>query len=86
MNCSVCGNPLFPGRVVFRCYCGLYAHAYCWEKHVLESHKPPFDVGTITMDDEFRPNKIEAEEVSEPAEEGSEPTEEKLIGGEGDLE
>ena len=68
MNCRVCGSSLFPGRAVFNCSCGAFTHAYCWEKHVLESHEPPFAVGTISMDDEFSPNKTEAEEAGELAE------------------
>ncbi|MEE8174367.1 MAG: hypothetical protein V3T71_03490, partial [Dehalococcoidia bacterium] len=73
MNCRVCGTSLFPGRAVFNCSCGAFIHAYCWEKHVLETHEPPFAVGTISMDDEFSPNKTEAEEAGELAEAVSEP-------------
>ncbi len=72
MNCRVCGTSLFPGRAVFNCSCGAFIHAYCWEKHVLEAHEPPFAVGTISMDDEFSPNKTEAEEAGELAEAVSE--------------
>jgi len=77
MNCRVCGNPLFVGRAVFRCQCGAYTHAHCWEKHVLEAHKPPFVIGTVTMNGDFKPreggvaenkNPVEKELVTAPRE------------------
>ncbi len=60
MNCTVCGNPLPAGRVVFRCYCGAFVHGHCWEKHVVQSHKPPFTQGYITLDGEFSPEEVAA--------------------------
>jgi len=68
MNCRVCGTSLFPTRAVFRCSCGAYTHAHCWEKHVLESHRPPFVVGTITMNGEFKARVPETKESSRPSE------------------
>jgi hypothetical protein len=62
MNCSVCGNPLHGGRTVFRCECGVLTHAQCWNKHIIESHEPPFTLGTITRDDVFMPNEPVQEE------------------------
>jgi hypothetical protein len=62
MNCRVCGNPLFAGRATFRCSCGAITHGYCWEKHVLESHEPPFVVGTVDLDGQFMVEEPEAEE------------------------
>ncbi len=64
MSCRVCGNPLFPGRAVFRCYCGAHLHSYCWEKHILESHRPTYSVGTITVDGEFIPRTSEPKQGS----------------------
>jgi hypothetical protein len=43
-------------------------HAECWEKHVVESHKPPFTTGTITIYGEFVPRSAETEQGSHPAE------------------
>jgi len=53
MNCRICGNPLFAGRATFRCSCGAITHGYCWEKHVLQSHEPSFEVGTVDLDGSF---------------------------------
>jgi hypothetical protein len=62
MNCRVCTKPLFPQRAVFLCSCGAYTHGYCWEKHVVDSHRPSFTVGTITVNDQFVPKKLGAKE------------------------
>ena len=72
MNCRVCGNPLFAGRTVFNCSCGSITHAECWEKHIVESHKPAYTNGTITMKGEFVPRSAETEQGSHPTE--KEPT------------
>ena len=55
MDCTVCGKTLLPSRAVFRCQCGTITHAECWEKHIVESHKPSFTLGYVTLDDEFKP-------------------------------
>jgi hypothetical protein len=68
VNCRVCGYPLFAGRTVFSCSCGSMTHAECWEKHVVESHKPPFTTGTITIYGEFVPRSAETEQGSHPTE------------------
>lgn len=65
MNCAVCGNPLLANRSAFRCSCGVFVHAYCWDKHVLQAHQPVFEVGTIDLDGEFQANADEA--VQAPA-------------------
>jgi len=62
MNCSVCGNPLLFDRVVFHCSCGAFVHAYCWDKHVLQAHKPVFEIGTVDLNGEFRARENEAKE------------------------
>lgn len=61
MNCAVCGSPLLFDRVVFHCSCGAFVHAYCWNEHVLQAHKPDFEEGTVDLNGEFRPitNKVE---------------------------
>ena len=70
MNCAVCGSPLAFDRVVFRCSCGVFVHSYCWDNHVLEAHKPIFEMGTISLNDEFKPienkmsDEIEDEQIS----------------------
>ena len=54
MNCAVCGSPLLFDRVVFHCSCGVFVHSYCWDKHVLQAHKPTFEMGTVDLNDEFK--------------------------------
>ena len=53
MNCSVCGGPLLFDRVVFRCSCGTYIHAYCADKHILQAHRPEFEEGRVDLNGEF---------------------------------
>jgi len=66
MNCIVCGNPLLYDRVVFRCSCGVFVHAYCWDEHVLRAHQPSFEIGTVNLDGEFRARESEIEgQISE---------------------
>jgi len=62
MNCAVCGNPLLFDRAVFHCSCGAFVHAYCWDKHVLQAHRPAFEVGTVNLNDEFKVKESEVEE------------------------
>ena len=68
MKCRVCGNPLFAGRTVFSCTCGAMTHAECWEKHIVESHKPAYTTGTLTIRGEFVPVSAEPEKGSHPTE------------------
>lgn len=63
MNCAACGNPLLCSRAVFHCSCGVFVHAYCWEKHVLQAHQPSFEVGTIDLDGEFITSRSEKEQM-----------------------
>jgi hypothetical protein len=63
MNCAVCGNALLSTRAVFRCSCGVFVHAYCWDKHVLQAHQPTFEVGTIDLDGEFKMSESEVEQT-----------------------
>jgi hypothetical protein len=53
MNCSVCGSPLLFDRVVFRCECGAYIHAYCADKHIVDSHRPELEEGYADLNGEF---------------------------------
>ncbi len=53
MNCSVCGGPLLFDRVVFRCSCGTYIHAYCADKHILQAHRPAFEEGRVDLNGDF---------------------------------
>ncbi|MBA7502898.1 hypothetical protein ES706_01501 [subsurface metagenome] len=62
MNCAVCGSPLLFDRVVFHCSCGVFVHAYCWDKHVLQAHKPAFEVGTVDLNSEFKVKESKVEE------------------------
>ncbi|NWF77608.1 MAG: hypothetical protein HXY36_03320 [Chloroflexi bacterium] len=62
MNCTVCGNPLLYDRIVFHCSCGVFIHAYCWDEHVLQAHKPPFEIGTVNLDGEFKAREDKKEE------------------------
>jgi hypothetical protein len=75
MNCTVCGNPLIYDRVVFHCSCGVFIHAYCWDDHVLQAHRPPFEIGSVNLDGEFKAKESRKEEqvarVQAPAEQDS---------------
>ena len=73
MNCSICGNPLLSNRVVFHCSCGAFVHAHCWDKHVVQAHKPDFELGTINLNDEFEvsESKVKVEEVEVEKEDSS---------------
>lgn len=64
MNCAVCGNPLLFDRVVFHCSCGVFIHAYCWDKHVLQAHQPAFETGIVDLNGEFRTSGREIEQTS----------------------
>ncbi|MGA2670924.1 MAG: hypothetical protein ABSF21_05885 [Dehalococcoidia bacterium] len=54
MNCTICGNPLIYDRSVFHCSCGVFIHAYCWDEHVLQAHRPSFEIGSVNLDGEFK--------------------------------
>jgi hypothetical protein len=60
MNCAVCGNPLIYGRTVFHCSCGAFVHPYCWDEHVLQAHRPAFEIGSVNLDGEFTPRESRA--------------------------
>jgi len=62
MNCTVCGNPLLYDRVVFHCSCGVFTHSYCWDQHVLQAHRPPYEIGSVNLDGEFKARESRAEE------------------------
>jgi hypothetical protein len=62
MNCTVCGNSLLYDRAVFHCSCGAFIHAYCWDGHVLQAHRPPFEIGTVNLDGEFKARESQKEE------------------------
>jgi hypothetical protein len=62
MNCTVCGNPLIYDRAVFHCSCGAFVHAYCWDEHVLQAHRPSFEIGSVNLDGEFRAKESGREE------------------------
>lgn len=57
MNCSVCGNPLLFDRTIFHCSCGAFVHSYCWDAHILQAHKPSFEIGSVDLNGEFRPQE-----------------------------
>ena len=77
-DCTVCGNPLIYDRVVFHCSCGAFIHAYCWDEHVLQAHRPLFEIGGVNLDGEFkaRESKIE-EQVSRAQVSGKQSSEEQ---------
>ncbi len=82
MNCNVCGNPLIYDRSVFHCSCDAFVHSYCWDEHILRAHKPPFEIGSVNLDGEFKVRESRKEELvvkarvpgKESAEEQKEPT------------
>ena len=69
MNCSACGSPLQFDRVVFRCSCGAYVHAYCVDKHTVDSHKPEMEEGYSDLNGDFHPKHKPAPppQVAEPS-------------------
>jgi hypothetical protein len=40
-------------------------HSYCWEKHVLDTHEPSFELGTIALNGEFVAAKSAAKEEAD---------------------
>jgi hypothetical protein len=76
MNCTVCGNPLIFDRVVFHCSCGVFIHAYCWDEHVLQAHRPAYEIGSVNLDGEFKARESRKEEqvtkAQTPVEQSSE--------------
>ena len=62
MNCTVCGNPLIYDRAVFHCSCGDYTHSYCFDQHVLDTHRPAYEIGSVSMDGEFKPTESREED------------------------
>jgi len=62
MNCTVCGNPLIYDRTVFHCSCGAFLHAYCWDEHVLQAHRPSYEIGSVNLDGEFEVRESRKEE------------------------
>ncbi|MGB5924553.1 MAG: hypothetical protein WBH01_00410 [Dehalococcoidia bacterium] len=78
MNCTVCGNPLLYDRAVFHCSCGAFMHAYCWDEHVLQAHRPPFEIGSVNLDGEFEARESSKEEqVSKVQVSGQQSSEER---------
>ena len=71
MNCSVCGGPLLFDRVVFRCSCGTYIHAYCADKHILQAHRPVFEEGRVDLNGDFHlknePVEVPVPKLTRPA-------------------
>ena len=62
MSCTVCGNPLIYDRTVFHCSCGAFIHAYCWDEHVLQAHRPSYEIGSVNLDGEFKARESRKEE------------------------
>jgi len=67
MNCTVCGNPLLYDRVVFHCSCGVFTHSYCWDQHVLQAHRPSFEIGSVNLDGEFKARESRKEQPASKA-------------------
>lgn len=76
MNCTVCGNPLIYDRSVIHCSCGVFVHTHCWDEHVLQAHRPSYEIGSVNLDGEFKARETRKEQllVKTPAsaEQGSE--------------
>ncbi|MBE9505945.1 MAG: hypothetical protein IMY84_03940 [Chloroflexi bacterium] len=60
MNCAECGSALLLDRVIFRCSCGAYVHAYCADHHVVHAHRPEFQEGYVDLNGDFH-MKMESE-------------------------
>ena len=57
MNCVECGSALLLDRVIFRCSCGAYVHAYCADKHIVHAHRPAFEEGFVDLNGDFHLKK-----------------------------
>ena len=57
MDCEVCGKVLLPSRAVFNCSCGALTHAYCWEKHVFQSHRPRYTLVYVDLNGKVQPKQ-----------------------------
>ena len=83
MNCTVCGNPLIYDRAVFHCSCGVFVHSYCWDQHVLQAHRPSFEIGSVNLDGEFMVTESRKQEqislVEAPTEQSPEEQETPLL-------
>jgi hypothetical protein len=78
MNCTICGNPLIYDRVVFHCSCGVFIHSYCWDEHVLQAHRPSFEIGSVNLDGEFKARESSVEgKVSKAPVSGEQSSEEQ---------
>ena len=64
MNCAECGGALLLDRVVFRCSCGVYVHAYCADAHIVHAHRPVLEEGYVDLNGDFR-MKVEPEVAGE---------------------
>jgi hypothetical protein len=54
-------------------------HAYCWDEHVLQAHRPPFEIGGVSLDGQFEVRESETESpVSEAQESQEQGSEEKI--------
>lgn len=75
MDCAVCGNQLLSDRAVFHCSCGVYLHAHCWNKHILQAHQPEFEIGVLDMNGEFKVRSTEENNEAASTEQLNEPLE-----------
>ena len=68
MNCTECGAALLLDRVIFRCSCGAYVHAYCSDAHIIHAHRPDFEEGYVDLNGDFRlkPEAVAVEELPAP--------------------
>lgn len=57
MNCAECGSALLLDRVIFRCSCGAYVHAYCADNHIIHAHRPDFEEGCVDLNGDFHLKK-----------------------------
>jgi hypothetical protein len=40
----------------------MFIHAYCWDEHVLQAHRPSFEIGSVNLDGEFKATETRREE------------------------
>ncbi len=68
MNCAECGNALLLDRVIFRCSCGAYVHAYCADNHIIHAHRPDFEEGCVDLNGDFhlKQEPVAVADVTEP--------------------
>jgi hypothetical protein len=55
----------------------VFIHAYCWDGHVLQAHRPAFEIGSVNLDGEFKARESRKEELGSMVQVTVEPSSER---------